>query len=123
MKKEIKDLLDAFEHENEDVLEETKLCARSMMDFSDLDDESASKCSFNIAEKIFSSLPDKVSLKFIIVVLSTTCGVVIDSFLEEHHDGAEGDEYVAFGKLVSAEIFCKLLRSNIRHLISKSNNE
>ena len=123
MKLEIKDLLDAFSGKNEEVLEEIRKCEASLIDFSDLDEDAATSTSLAIAEKIFEVLPQKVSLKYIIASLSTATSVIIDTFLEEHHDGAEGREYLVFGKLMSSEIFSKLLRTAIVRLIEQSENE
>lgn len=125
MKKEIKDLLDAFacDSKNQELHEEIQKCVESFMDFSDLQEISASECALDIAEKIIGALPKKVSLKYILVVLSTASSVIIDNFLDEHHDGAEGKEYIVFGKLMASEIFCKLLRTATNHLIEESENE
>lgn len=125
MKKEIKDLLDAFacDSKNPELRDEILKCVDSFMDFSDLQEISASECALDIAEKILGALPKKVSLKYILVVLTIASSVIIDGFLDEHHDGAEGREYIVFGKLMASEIFCKLLRTAITHLIEQSENE
>lgn len=123
MKKEIKDLLDAFLVKDKEVLEEIEKCEASLMDFSDLDEDAASECAFDIAQKIMEVLPKKVSLKYILAVVSTASATILDSFLDDHHEGAKGEEYVVFGKLMATEIFCKLLRTSTIHLIEQSVNE
>lgn len=123
MKKEIKEMLDAFSVKDEELAEEIKNCAASFMDYSDLEEHAAAECALDIAEKIMGALPKKVSLKYIIAVLSTATTVIIDDFIDNHHEGAEGREYLVFGKLIASEIFCKLLRTATVHLIEESENE
>lgn len=123
MKKEIKEMLDAFSGKDEELAEEIKNCAASFMDYSDLQENAAAECALDIAEKIMRALPHKVSLKYIIAVLSTATTVIIEDFIDNHHEGAEGREYLVFGKLMASEIFCKLLRSATIHLIEQSENE